>query len=256
MMSGMAAIEPRYSELADAVLSKLGADGPYVVGISGAVAAGKSTVAAGLAGVLTEKRRRVDVVATDAFLLPNAVLKERDLEMEKGFPPSFDVALMRATIEKIKAGEPRVDVPVYSHATYDIVPDARKTIDSPDVVIIEGVIALQEPIGELLDVAIYIDADEEAMEAWFVDRFLALTAAARDEEVSFYKSFVEMTDAQVKMLATSVWDGINLVNLHEHILPSTRNATVLVHKADDHAIRAIELVLDRSAGDPGGAAPV
>jgi type I pantothenate kinase len=232
--------ETRYAELADVVAKKLDGPGPHVVGISGAVAAGKSTVAAGLASALRDRGRRVDVVATDAFLLPNSVLKERDIEMQKGFPQSFDLELMQSTIERIKAGEPRIDVPVYSHATYDIVPGEVTSIESPDVVIIEGVIALQEPVVASLDVAIYIDADEEAVAAWYLDRFLRLTESARDDPGSFYRGFVDLSPAQVRMVAQSAWDGINAVNLREHILPSKRNAVVLVHKADDHAIRAIE----------------
>lgn len=215
---------------------------PHVVGVGGAVAVGKSTVASELAGRLRRLGRRVDVVATDAFLLPNAELNKRSLTMRKGFPESFDIDALLTFVAGVRAGADLVEIPVYSHEIYDIVPGETTVLGDPDLVLLEGVIALQSPVVDVLDASIYVDADEEHIKEWFVVRFLAMTAAAADEEGSFYRMFATMPPDDVQRIAEGTWDGINGVNLREHILPSRAGATFVVEKARDHSItRVIEV---------------
>ncbi len=212
---------------------------PHVVGVGGAVAVGKSTVAEALAVHFGDQGRRVHVIATDAFLFPNAELNDRGLTMRKGFPESFDVEAILAFVADVRSGSRRVEVPVYSHATYDVVPGETTVLEDPDLVVLEGVIALQPPVGDALDVAIYLDAEESDIREWFVERFLTLTSAAADEAGSFYRMFSGMSAEDVTRIAEGTWDGINGVNLREHILASRDRATFVVEKAKDHSVRHV-----------------
>ncbi len=225
-----------FAVLADAVTSRLGPRPPHIVAIGGAVAVGKSTVAEELARALASRGRRVDVVATDAFLYSNAVLHERGLGLRKGFPESFDRDAMERFIELVRAGAGTISVPVYSHQIYDIVPDEALHLREPDLVVLEGVIALQSPVVDAVDVSVYVHAEEQDVRGWFVDRFERLTAEARDDPSSFYHGFSAIPDEQLKGLAESTWESINGVNLHDHILPSRERADIVVEKAGDHRI--------------------
>lgn len=227
------------AELTERVAAALSTDPPHLIGIGGAVAVGKSTVAAGLARLLTELGRRVDIVATDAFLFPNAVLHERNITLRKGFPESFDIEAIMSFVEEVRSGADRITIPVYSHAIYDIVPHEQATIDKPDVVLLEGVIALQSPVVDAIDVPIYIDAAEPDVRTWFVARFQTLTDQARKDETSFYRMFVGLSLDELVGVAEGTWDGINGVNLRENIAPSKTNAMFVLEKALDHSIRAI-----------------
>ncbi len=227
------------AELAERVVAALAADPPHVIGIGGAVAVGKSTVAAGLARLLTERGRRVDIVATDAFLLPNMVLQERNITFRKGFPESFDIDAIMRFLSDIRSGSKRVTAPVYSHAMYDIVTGEESVISNPDVVLLEGVIALQPPVVEAIDVPIYIDAAEADVREWFVTRFEALTDEARSDPSSFYRMFVDMSRSDLLGIAERTWDSINAINLREHIAPSKDRAMFVVSKAKDHSIRTV-----------------
>ena len=227
------------STLADRVAKKLVSAPPHVVGIGGAVAVGKSTVAQALAERFAARGRRVQIVATDAFLYPNAELEERGLTLRKGFPETFDFDSMLAFISEIRSGSAQVSVPVYSHEIYDILPGERDVISSPDLVLLEGVIALQSPVVDAIDVAIYVDAEEREVRAWFVTRFLELTEAARSDAESFYRIFADMSLDEVRSIAEATWDSINGVNLREHIGPSRERATFIVSKAGDHSIARI-----------------
>lgn len=227
------------TDLGDLVAAALPQRGPSVVGLAGPVAVGKSTVAAELSDALWGKGMRVRVLTTDAYLLPNAILAERGLEWRKGFPESFDADALADTLRRIKAGAWPVRVPVYSHAVYDIVPGRTDTIDEADVVIVEGVVALQPPAVDVLDVAIYIDADEAHVRQWFVARFVELTETARTDPTSFYAPFASMPPDALRGLAEATWDGINAVNLHEHIAPSRARAAFVVRKGADHAVLEI-----------------
>jgi type I pantothenate kinase len=228
-----------FGDLANLVASRLDAEPPHLIGISGAVAVGKSTIAEALAGELVDLGRRVQVVATDAFLFSNATLAERDLTFRKGFPETFDLDRLAAFLRAVPAGEDRIEIPVYSHVTYDLVPGAMVALDRPDLVIVEGVVVLQPAIADLLDVSIYIDADEADVRRWFVERFVRLTDAARDDPDSFYNGFVYLPPDQLTALAEATWDGINGVNLREHIFPTRERAQIVIKKSGDHSIRAM-----------------
>jgi type I pantothenate kinase len=208
---------------------------PYLIGVAGAVAVGKTTIVRALAQGLQAPDRRVQVVSTDSFLLANAVLAERGLLMRKGFPESYDTDAMRAALQRLRAGQ-AANVRVYSHDVYDVVPDASETIAPTEMILVEGIVALQAPAGEYLDLALYIDADEAIVRAWFVERFLRLTAAAADQPVSFYHPFAQLPVEQVQQIAVATWDTINAPNLREHIAPSAARADVVVRKAADHSI--------------------
>jgi type I pantothenate kinase len=211
---------------------------PVLVGIAGGVGVGKSTAAALVREHLDAAAVRVEVVCTDAFLLPNAALEARGIGMRKGFPESFDAAAFDACLTALEAGRSGIEIPVYSHATYDRAPGEVQVLGPADVVIVEGVNALQSPVVEHLDLTVYIDADEPDMRRWFVDRFLALCEAAIADERSFYRGFAGMTREQQREIAEWTWREINAVNLHDHIAPSRRGASWVISKRRDHSIRA------------------
>lgn len=221
------------NEVLDAIADRLGSNRPVVVGIAGAVAVGKTTLADALADRLSRAGDRVEVVSTDAFLFPNEVLEARDLTMRKGFPETYVTEPMLTLIDRVRARE-AMSIPIYSHATYDIVRDRTRTIDGVDVLVVEGVVALQSPVRERLDLAVYIDTDEEIVRGWFVDRFLRLTDEARVDPASFYHALSGLGPDDVLALARSAWDMINGVNLREHIGPTKDAADVVLRKGPDH----------------------
>jgi type I pantothenate kinase len=225
-----------YAALADEVSSRAAPGRPVLVGIAGAVGVGKTTTAALLRDLLAGRGRSVEVLTTDDVLLPNAELERLGLTMQKGFPGTFDDDALEAALGSLRAGVP-VELPVYSHETYDRVPGARRTVEAAEVVLVEGVNALQPPAVDLLDVAVYVDASEEDVEAWFVERFLALCAAATEDETSFYRGFAAMPVDQQRTVAEWTWREINLVNLREHIAPSRARATVVLTKSRDHSLQ-------------------
>jgi type I pantothenate kinase len=221
-----------YRDVAGEVLRLLPVAGrPLLVGIAGPVSVGKSTTAAILRDLLAERGVASDVLCTDCFLHANTVLAARELTFRKGFPETFDADEMAACLR-------RLQVPVYSHAVYDVVPGERTAVGDAEVVIVEGVNALQPPAAELYDVSVYVDADEDVVRGWFVDRFLELCAAAG--EASFYRMFAGASPEARTAIAHSAWDGINGPNLREHIEPTRRHATFVLRKAPDHSV--IELV--------------
>jgi type I pantothenate kinase len=226
----------RVNELVDPLRRLLGSQRPRIIGITGAVAVGKSTIAAALSAELG-----ANVVSTDAFLLPNGVLTERNLAMRKGFPESYDADAIHRVMTALRAGE-SVDLPVYSHEFYDIVEGATESIGPPGLVVIEGVVALQQPLRSFVDAAIYVDAPEDVVRGWFVDRFLRWTEAARDRPGTFYHGFSALDEDAVRSIAEMTWDGINAVNLKEHIAPSRSSADVVVEKAADHSLARITMV--------------
>ncbi len=207
--------------------------GPFLVGIAGAVAVGKSTLAAALAGRLAPAS--VEVVATDGFLRPNDELAERGLLMQKGFPASYDEVLMQRFIADLRAGRP-ASLPEYSHATYDRLPGCTRVIPAgTDVVIIEGVNALQPAIAPLLDLRIFLDAEEPTIRRWYIDRFLEQVDLAVEDEASFYRRLVAMPADQRRQVAEGTWVGINLVNLVEHITATRASADLVLTKSADHS---------------------
>jgi type I pantothenate kinase len=217
---------------------------PYVVGVAGSVAAGKSTFAAELERAIAAwpEHPAVVNVATDGYLFANAVLAERNIAMRKGFPESYDVEALRAALGAIKRGQ-RVAMPRYSHVTYDVDAAHPLIVERPGVLILDGLhLAQVERPGtpRLIDCLIYLDADEADIETWFTDRLLPLMLAGRDDPASFYYRFREMDDAARRDFASRVWHGINLPNLREHIVKDRAAADIVVHKTRDHRIGRME----------------
>ena len=223
---------------------------PAVVAIAGSVAVGKSTVARQLRDALVrldatsgEGALEAVVLATDAFLRPNAELDAAGLTLRKGFPESYDHAALQRFLRAVRRGEP-ARVPVYSHQAYDVVPGRSELIDAPDLVVLEGVNTLQpSSVAELVDVGIYLDAAEHDVERWFVERFARLRRAP-DAVDGFYGQFVDLDDETADAVARWTWREINLVNLREHIAPSADHADVVLHKGPDHRLDAV-IVRDR-----------
>ncbi len=231
--------EPHYLELAREIAQRCSQlDRPMLFGISGGVASGKSTAAKVLGDHLAAEGLTARILPTDSFLLPNAELAERGLLMRKGFPESFDADEIGACLQRIAEGDLPVGVPVYSHVTYDRVPGDRRVLEPADVFVVEGVNALLDPAAGRMDMSVYLDAPEEVMVTWFVDRFLRMCEEAEGRE-SFYGIFSEMTSEQRRAAAETTWRAINGVNLAEHILPSRKNATFVLEKEPDHSVRSL-----------------
>jgi type I pantothenate kinase len=221
-------------------------DGAFIVGLAGSVAAGKSTCAATLAALLSARPDgpRVDVVSTDGFLFPNAVLDERGATMRKGFPESYDDGVIGRVLASVAAGRWPVDVPRYSHDVYDI-SGRPQVLDGPDVVIVEGINALARigsvDLADACRLRIYLDADEPALRRWYVERFARLVSEAREDPSSFFAQWVGLGADEVAVLAATVWERVNLVNLNQHILPTRSRADIVLHKGVDHAVTEVDI---------------
>ncbi len=233
-------------DVAEVVRARRGERAPFILGITGAVASGKSTLAAALAEVIVTwpEAPTVEVVCTDGFLLDNATLEARGLTLKKGFPESYDTETLRRTLAAVRDGS--TSFPGYSHVTYDIDPALSRTIAPPDVLIVEG-LGLHAPDGLGLDALLYLEADEPLLEAWFADRFMQLWRAAETDPGSFYARFRHMSADEVRALAVHVWRTINLPNLHDHISSARAHADWVVHKGPGHVIEAI---VTSAAGEP------
>lgn len=209
-----------------------------IVGVTGSVASGKTTFCTAVADRL-RSTMRVEVVSTDGFLLPNSELTQRGLILRKGYPESYDVNLMSGVLQRARWGPVRT--PGYSHTTYDRAAELDRTIDRPDIVLVEG-LGLS-PTGKprdpsaFLDLLIYIDASEQDLEAWFVRRFMNLWREAETNPHSFYARFRSMTENEADAFARQVWAGINLPNLREHISPARQQADLLISKSANHDMR-------------------
>lgn len=224
-------------ELAARAHARLRPRGTSVVAMAGPVAVGKSTLAEAVAEALRRRGTTAEVVTTDGFLLPTAELQARGLTERKGFPESYDVDALRRFLTVVRDAQPtEVAVPVYSHETYDIVPDAQRVIPPIDALVLEGVNALYATVG-LVDFGVYVDAPLAVIEQWYVERFVRLCASATP--TSFYAEFADLdADARVAV-ARSVYRSVNLPNLLEHIGPSRALATVVVEKLADHRLGEI-----------------
>jgi type I pantothenate kinase len=235
-------------------LGHLQAGVPYVIGIAGSVAAGKSTIARMLQALLGRwpDHPRVDLVTTDGFLYPNATLEARGLMARKGFPESYDVRRLMRFLAELKAGARQVHAPRYSHLTYDILPDEEIILRSPDIVILEGVNVLQTPgrrgraepsvvVSDFFDFSIYVDAQEEDLLRWYVDRLLLLRETSLHDPRSYFNFLTQYTEDATRDFAKSVWDQVNLVNLRENIAPTRGRAHLVLEKGPDHAVRRVRL---------------
>ena len=223
---------------------------PFVVGIAGSVAVGKSTVARLLQELLGRwnDTPRVELVTTDGFLYPNAELQRRGLMRRKGFPESYDRRALIEFLTQVKSGAAEVRAPVYSHLRYDIVDDEQVVVRRPDVVIVEGLNVLQPPpvandvsISELFDFSIYVDAAPEDLASWYVHRFMALRQGAFRNPSSYFTVYAQLSDEEATEIAMSFWNGINLPNLLENVLPTKHRANLILQKAGDHAVDRVLL---------------
>ena len=222
---------------------------PYVIGIAGSVAVGKSTSARILQALLMRwpEHPRIELITTDGFLYSNTVLEERGLMNRKGFPESYDTKRLLQFVRDVKAGTPEVVAPVYSHVIYDVLPDKQEIVRQPDILIIEGLNVLQvgsattDFVSDYFDFSIYIDAFERDIETWFTERFQTLRKTIFQDPNSFFKHFADLTEEQALALAHEIWTGINGKNLKENIEPTRARASLVLHKGADHKVDAVHL---------------
>ena len=227
---------------------------PYIISIAGSVAVGKSTTARVLQALLTHlpKHRKVDLVTTDGFLHPNRVLHERNLMKKKGFPQSYDIVSLLNFVSDIKSGVKRVTAPVYSHLVYDIVPDEIQVIEQPDVLIIEGLNVLQSGmnyphaphrvfVSDFVDFSIYVDASEDLLHDWYVERFLKFRQGAFSNPDSYFHNYAQLPEQDATNIAHQIWQEINGLNLKENILPTRERASLILTKGKHHTIKEVRL---------------
>ncbi len=226
---------------------------PYIIGIAGSVAVGKSTFSRVLRASLARwsDHPRVDLVTTDGFLYPNRVLEQRGIMNRKGFPESYDQRRLLQFLADIKAGAPDVAGPVYSHLHYDIVPDRVQEVRQPDILILEGLNVLQSPdeqrgasrvfVSDFFDFSIYLDANEETIERWYVERFLRLRDTVFRSPSSYFHRYAQLSETEATEIARWIWREINLMNLVENIGPTRERAHVILEKGADHHVERVKL---------------
>ena len=227
---------------------------PFIVGVAGSVAVGKSTTSRILREMLARwpSHPKVDLITTDGFLFPNAVLEERGLMQRKGFPESFDLRRLRQFLSDVKSGCAEARAPIYSHIAYDILPDETAVIAQPDILIVEGLNVLQPAllaeegmeipfVSDYFDFSIYIDAEKDIVQRWYVERFMSLRKTAFSRPGAYFKRYADLDDAAAEETATDIWTRINLKNLQENILPTRARADLILHKDAAHAIDQVLL---------------
>ena len=227
---------------------------PFIIGVAGSVAVGKSTTARILKELLARwpTSPKVDLVTTDGFLYPNDVLRSKNLMERKGFPDSYDVGALLRFLSGVKSGRAGVPAPVYSHMTYDVMPGQYVTIDQPDILIFEGLNVLQPGelpadgkyipfLSDFFDFSIYLDAEEELIHKWYTTRFMRLRETAFRNPDSFFHRYSQLSESAAKAIAEGLWQNINLKNLRENILPTRPRADLILRKGADHRIQEVAL---------------
>lgn len=227
---------------------------PYVIGVAGSVAVGKSTTARLLQALLARSAGapNVELVTTDGFLHPNRVLEARGIMHRKGFPESYDRRRLLQFMIDLKSGRPGLTVPVYSHLSYDILPDEARLVERPDVVIVEGLNVLQRGggrsgraptvfVSDFFDFSIYVDATEDRLERWYVERFLKLRETAFRDDASYFRRYGALSEAAASEMAHRIWREINLVNLRTNIAPTRDRADMILEKGERHTLEKVYL---------------
>jgi type I pantothenate kinase len=248
----VAAVQHLYEAKRDFIGSPAPESVPYIIGIAGSVAVGKSTFSRVLRAALArwQDHPHVALVTTDGFLHPNAVLEARGLMRRKGFPESYDQRRLLQFLADVKSGEPLVTAPVYSHLVYDIVPGARQEVTRPDILIIEGLNVLQSPesrdgsrmfVSDFFDFSIYLDAGEEVIANWYVNRFLRLRETVFRNPDSYFHRYSELTESEAIQTARTIWEEINLKNLRENIGPTRDRAHLILEKGADHLVQNVKM---------------
>jgi type I pantothenate kinase len=227
---------------------------PYIIGVAGSVAVGKSTTARVLQALLARWPNvpKVDLITTDGFLYPNAILAREDLMERKGFPESYDLSALLHFLSDVKAGRRPARAPVYSHLIYDVMPNQWIEVDRPDILIVEGLNVLQTGappkdgkaipyVSDFFDFSIYLDADEDVLRAWYVDRFLTLRGTAFRDPKSYFHRYATLSDEEAVETAVTIWTRINLLNLNENILPTRQRADLILKKVESHLVEEVAL---------------
>ena len=227
---------------------------PYIISIAGSVAVGKSTTAPVLQALLSRwpEHRHVELITTDGFLHANSVLKERGLMKKKGFPQSYDMHRLVQFVSDLKSGVPQATAPVYSHLIYDVIPNGDKTVAQPDILILEGLNVLQsgmdyphDPhhvfVSDFVDFSIYVDAPEELLKSWYINRFLKFREGAFTDPDSYFHNYAKLSKEEAVDIATSLWNEINLMNLKENILPTRERASLIMTKSANHSVNQVRL---------------
>ncbi len=227
---------------------------PFVIGVAGSVAVGKSTTARILKEMIArwDSAPEVELVTTDGFLLPNQVLTARNLMTRKGFPESYDRRALQRFVAEVKSGKAEVRAPVYSHLTYDIVPGEEMVVRRPDVLIVEGLNVLQPPrqqhdgrtglaVSDFFDFSVYVDAHVDDIKTWYIQRFLRLRETAFAQPESHFHRYAGLSDDAARDIAENIWEAINAPNLRNNILPTRGRATLVLSKGQDHSVRRVRL---------------
>lgn len=226
---------------------------PYVIGIAGSVAVGKSTTARLLKALLERwpEHPKVELITTDGFLHPNKVLQQRNLMKKKGFPESYDMHKLMQFVADVKSGKPNVTAPIYSHLVYDVTEEI-KTVSQPDILIIEGLNVLQSGmdyphelhrvfVSDFIDFSIYVDADSEQLKNWYIQRFMSFRKGAFLDPSSYFHHYTQLSEDHAIQIASDIWEEINAKNLHHNILPTRERADLILQKGDNHAVQTIRL---------------